>query len=304
MNDLPDDVLRLICEKCPATTRASLECVSKRFQSISSALSLRLHITPKHVPVEAWLEKNKDRLTRISMRRVFRHIFALYFPNVRVVDIMYTTVRFWNTPQFCDIPRLEKLRVCCLSRRFGQPDVFRTSLLPSTLRDVILTLDDTWRRVDIDRAFPRMALRCHPGRALIQQPDFHVTSLDGCSELYLKTFGCITTTIQRPTTISKTVIECEDNFLPRGVLRWFGPALETCVLRMPAASFVASLDLTHVNPKSLELEGMLVVIDAIGSQLQTLKVKAKRFASIAIPPNVDSQIVVNGEAHFNGAEHP
>jgi hypothetical protein len=255
---------------------------------------LRVHVTPARTPTAAWMASHADKVTKLSVRRV--NPYTLHaFPNVAVIDVLYTTVKFWNDPDFCYLPFLRRLRVCHVSRRFGQPDVFRTSLLPPLLEDLFLTFDDTWRRVDIDQAFPKMALRCRAWRMLYRQPDFHVTCLRGARELYLKTHGCITTTVSAPTLIRKTYVECHDNFIPRGVLSWFGPALDHCVINMPAASFVFSQDFAHINPASLTIEGTLVVADVLGSQLRKLRIKAARFASAAIPPDIDSEITVDGK---------
>ena len=300
MNELPDDILRLIFEKCPGVTLATLECVSKKFRRLANSVSpIRLHITPHRIPSDAWIDARTNRITRISMRRVFTNVFSAYFPNVTVIDIMYTTVRFWNAPQFCSIPRLQKLRVCTLSRRFGQPDVFQTSMLPSSLQDVFLTFDDTWRRIDIDRSFPRLAIRCHQGRVLFRQPDFHVTDIHRCTELYLKTFGCITTTVKTPAPIIKTIVESEDNFVGRGILRWFDATLEHCIFRMPAASFVFSQDFKFIHPVSMELVGSFVAVDVINPKLQRLKVRCHRLASVAIPSHVDTDIEVNRSRYDN-----
>ena len=294
MNDLPDDVLRLIFERCSATTLASLECVSKRFlRLVKSVDSLRVHITPRCIPSDAWIDAHKDKITRISMRRTFPNVFSAYFPRVTVVDIMYTTVRFWNAPQFCSIPHLQKLRVCTLYRRFGQPDVFQTSMLPSSLQDVFLSFDDTWRRIDIDQSFPRLAIRCHEGRVLFRQPDFHVTNIEKCQELYLKTFGCITTSVTTPAGITKAVIESEDNFIARNILKWFDSRLETCVFRFPASSFVFSQDFEFIHPVSMELVGSFVAVDVINPKLRNLKIRCRRLASIAIPSHVDTDIDVD-----------
>lgn len=300
MNDLPDDILRLIFERCSATTLTCLECVSKRFLRLAKSVdSLRVHITPHRIPSDAWIDAHKDKITRISMRRTFPNVFSAYFPRVRVVDIMYTTVRFWNAPQFCSIPRLQKLRVCTLSRRFGQPDVFQTSMLPSSLQDVFLTFDDTWRRIDIDTSFPRLAIRCHQGRVLFRQPDFHVTDIHRCTELYLKTFGCITTTVQTPAPIVKTIIESEDNFVGRRILHWFDATLEHGIFRMPAASFVFSQDFKFIHPVSLELVGSFVAVDVINPKLQRLKIRCHRLASVAIPSHVDTDIEVSHARYDN-----
>lgn len=292
MDDFPDDLVRLIFAKCSAATLASLECVSKRYKELARAVPLNLHVTPAQTPTAAWMDAHADNVTKLTVRRVNPYTLHV-FPNVAVIDVLYTTVKFWNDPNFCYLPFLKRLRVCHLSRRFGQPDVFRTSLLPPSLVDLFLTFDDTWRRVDIDQSFPKMALRCREWQMLFRQPDFHVTCLRNTKELYLKTHGCITTTVSKPTLIRKTVVECHDNFLPRGVLKWFGPALDTCVIKMPAASFVFSQDLAHVNPASLTIEGTLVVADVLGSHLRNLRIKAMRFASVAIPPDIDSEIIVD-----------
>lgn len=293
MNELPDDVLRLVLERCSATTLTCLECVSKKFLRLAKSVdSLRVHITPHRIPSDAWIDGHKDKITRISMRRTFPNLFSAYFPRVTVVDIMYTTVRFWNTPQFCSIPRLQKLRVCTLSRRFGQPDVFETSMLPSSLQDVFLSFDDTWRRIDIDQSFPRLAIRCHEGRVLFRQPDFHVTNIEKCQELYLKTFGCITTTVMTPAGITKAVIESEDNFIARNILKWFDSRLETCIFRFPASSFVFSLDFRHLDPTSMEVLGNFVALDVVNSKLRNLKVRCRRLAYAVIPSRVTSDIQV------------
>lgn len=291
MDDLPDHLLRLILAKCSATTLASLECVSTRYKKLARTVPLNLHVTPAHTPTTTWMDSHAENVVKISARRVNPYTLHV-FPNLTVIDVLYTTVRFWNDPNFCYLPRLKRLRVCTLSRPFGQPDVFRTSLLPPSIEDLFLTFDDSWRRVEIDQSFPKMALRCRQWQMLFRQPDFHVTCLRNVKELYLKTHGCITTTVTTPTLIQKTSVECRDNFIPRPVLRWFGSALETCTLKMPAASFVFSQDLTHINPVSLDIEGTLVVVDVLGSRLRKLKVDARRFASSMIPPEIDSEIIL------------
>jgi hypothetical protein len=293
MNDLPDDLLRLIFQKCSGATLACLECVSTRCRDIAQSTTLRVHITPRHVPTPDWLQARKDRVVTLSMRRVASILFTTTYPHLRVIDIMYATTRFWHAPDFRTVPNLRQLRVCTVSRRFGQSDVFKMSLLPDTLHDVVLSFDDSWRRVDVDASFPRMALRCRPCGLWFRQPDFHVTSLDRCREVYLKTHGCITTTVTTPHPIVKTVIESEDNFVARSVLGWFDSTLESCVIRMPNASFVLSQDMPHLDPVSLEIHGSLVAVDVLGSRLRTLTIRCRRLATIPIPPHITQTVRTN-----------
>lgn len=285
MQDLPDEVVLLIFERCSGKTLAILELVCTRFRSLTRHVPTQIHITPSiEHDVVRWA---KDRLvTKVSGRRVYD---IPYFPTARVLDFMFARIPYRALP-----PCLRRVRIHRLGTTNRDPSVFKLSKhLPPSVTDVDITFESSWRRVDIDRGIRHVAIRAHPPSPFVnlRQPDILVTKAMGTETLILSTYGGITA-VPHPTTIRRARIECEDNFDATNILKLFGHELDMLVLCIPNASILWSQDLAHIDPEIVAISCDFVGIDTHGPRLRDLELDVDRLAYIELPPSIHLNISV------------
>ena len=284
LDDLPDELLDIVCSKLNATTLARLECTSARMRDAARRAPLEVHAAPRTLDrVLRWATDpaRAGRVTRVSLRRVRvpPEVWTA-FPRVVAVRALYCRVPL---PIPINKGSIRSLHLGRLTRSPGDPAAFRTSRLPR-VDSLCLTFDGSWARVIVDRPAPRLELR---GAAVVR-----LETLDGVEDLVVSTRHLEISPGTAAPRCRTARLEADAATDAEPLLALFGPALETLVLGTPLAD--VSWPFADLDPAVLALDADFALLRRVNPALRFLEVRADRLAAARVPPEVEVWAEVRG----------
>lgn len=263
--DLPDELLDLVLEKCPAKTLARLQCVCKALQPAVQRAPKQLHLTQSNAQrVLEWVEHSPELVTKLSMRRLFpNQLLARIqsFCNLRIVDVQFVRIQWYDASQVIQaLPHLHTLRLRKIST---YNYTFKLSWLPHTLQEVDLIFERPYylNRIELDDVKNIQKLRIQSyGRPYMYiwevAPN---TSLITQGEIY---------TMGDNKSIDAIDLELECSNDDVDMLQAF-KSISNLTLCMPRATVCAS-ELRHLNLHTLDADVRDFVTDCdLGIEYQT-----------------------------------
>lgn len=256
---LPPELLEQVLSRCSGKTLAILECVSKDLQAAARRVPLQLHITPMHGPRHDWVQRRKDRVVKLSLRRLGRNDAGWLlrtFENLRVLDVRYTTLNWHLFNSVRPLVGLHGLRRLHLNKvscgRYWDPPgrVFSFSWLPPSLEWVDITFDDTWTSVCITDLHSLHTVRVHtvafsPTLYLdVASPPSHL------EQLWLRAYGQIVHVDLHRLCADDVLIDCDNE--SSGILSCFR-SVDSLTFRAPKATLRAS-HCAHLGLQELDAE--------------------------------------------------